>query len=130
MENLAGVNGCDDTVTQELEEAGIEIHSYDFLRDRGEVPTSIIGTLGGWGFERAWYYWIAKGPGIPPEIADKLHKTHGTDVRVDGHCGSISPRKAFKGFAVGHYHIDTQDGLNAIAETIREIISENGGHDE
>ena len=89
-----------------------------------EVPTKIIGSLHRWTFRRAWYYWTAEGPGIPPSYANELYKTHGTQVRVDGDCGCPSPLKIFKGFAVGDYHVDTQEGLIALADTIRKIIEE------
>lgn len=125
MQNLAGVERCDDDVIKELTEAGINYRSYKFLKEKGEVPTTIVGMLGQWTFERAWYYWIAKGPGIPPDIAEELHKTHGKDVRVDGHCGCPSPKEWFKGFGVGSYHVDTQEGLNALAAVILKIVKEN-----
>lgn len=125
MKNFAGISGCDQEIEEELRKAGIEVGSLEFLRTKGEVPTSIYGTLGQWSFERSWSYWVAEGPGIPPEQAMKLHATHGEVVRVDGDCGCPSPIERFKGFAVGCYHIDTQDGLNALAETISNIIAEN-----
>lgn len=89
----------------------------------GEVPTSIIGSLGPWGFKRAWRYWVAEGPGIPVGEAERLHATHGQVVRVAGHCGCPSPREWFKGFGVGCYHVDTQEGLNALADVIRGIVA-------
>ncbi|HWY36162.1 MAG TPA: hypothetical protein VNX68_16070 [Nitrosopumilaceae archaeon] len=89
-----------------------------------EVPTKILGSLHNWTFRRAWYYWAAEGPGIPPQYAMELHKTHGTQVRVAGHCGCPSPIEWYKGFAVGDYHVDTQEGLIALADTIRRIIAD------
>ena len=125
MQNFAGVENCDAEIENELEQAGIKPLSYEFIRKKGEVPTSIIGQLGGWSFERAWYYWVAKGPGIPPDVAEELHATHGQVVRVDGHCGCPSPLEWCKGFAVGSYHVDSQEGLNALAKTIQKIIDVN-----
>jgi hypothetical protein len=55
------------------------------------------------------------------EAAERLHATHGTQVRVDGHCGCPSPREWFKGFGVGHYHVDTPAGLKALADAIRSV---------
>lgn len=110
-------------LTKELEEAGIEIHKYDFLRDKGEVKTQVRGNLFNWSFERAWYYWMASGPGIPPQYANKLHEQHGSDVRVNGDCSCPSP-KQMRGFAVGNYHVDTQEGLNALAKTLRQIVED------
>lgn len=104
-----------------------QTHSLaEFLRDKsGEVKTTIKGFLYGWEFERAWYYWCAKGPGIPPDAAMRLHEKFGNDVRVAGHCGCPSPLEWYKGMAVPDYHIDTQMGLNALAALIRSIVEPN-----
>jgi hypothetical protein len=104
----------------ELRVAGIEPLSFD-LSPEGEVPCSRPGFFSGWSFKRAWYYWVARGPGIPPDIAEKLHATHGKQVRVEGHCGCPSPREYCKGFAVGMYHVDTPAGLKALVDTLRSI---------
>ena len=124
MDNYAGKSDKDDEIATELNLAGIEVHRYEMLRDRGEVKTAVIGSLYGWSFSRAWYYWVAKGPGIPPAYADVLHKHYGEEVRVDGDCTCPSPKEMFKGFAVGHYHVDTQIGLKALADVIRKVIAE------
>jgi hypothetical protein len=109
----------------ELSIAGIEANcDFEIFRKDREVPTKIFGSLYDWSFRRAWYYWSAIGPGIPPAYAMELHKTHGTQVRVAGHCGCPSPLEWYKGFAVGDYHIDTQEGLIALADTIRKIIED------
>lgn len=119
--NLAGVeNTSDAQCAAELEAAGIEVLRIP-IRSNGEVKTNVLGGLNSWSFRRAWYYWVAEGPGIPPDIAEELHAEHGKAVRVDGHCGCPSPTEWFKGFAVGRYHVDTQDGLNALAAVIRRI---------
>lgn len=126
MINLAGVEGCDKEIRKELIEAGINILEFPYVRD-GEVPTKIVGYLGPWSFYRAWYYWIASGDGIPPEIAEEFHKKHGQEVRVCGDCTSPAPSdRKYKNFAVGNYHIDTQIGLNAFAKLLKELI----GHEE
>jgi hypothetical protein len=125
MNNYAGMSDKDDEIATELEAAGIEVHKHEILRDRGEVKTSVMGSLHRWCFRRAWYYWVADGPGIPPVYADELHEKHGKDVRVDGHCGCPSPKEWFNGFAVGMYHVDTQEGLNALADTIRRVVAES-----
>jgi hypothetical protein len=108
------------TCEAELKAAGINITIFPRVRP-GEVPTLTFGGLSMWSFTRAWYYWIAEGPGIPPDVAEKLHAEFGHEVRVDGHCGCPSPREWFNGFGVGHYHVDTQRGLNALADTLRSI---------
>lgn len=128
MQNLARHDKTPEVINEvtaicraELEAAGIKVSEFDIFATRGEVPSRAIGGLLSWTFTRAWYYWVAEGPGIPPDIAEKLHATHGKDVRVDGHCGCPSPREWFKGFAVGRYHVDTQEGLNALADTLRSV---------
>jgi len=109
----------------ELKAAGIDVHIIRFFPgSRGEVPSNAHGTLAMWGFERAWYYWIAKGPGIPVELAEQLHATHGKVVRVAGHCGCPSPREWYKGFGVGDYHVDSPEGLRALADVLRSIFAE------
>ncbi len=124
MKNYAGVEDIDEELAAELEGAGIKAKRMEVFKNRGrEVNTSVIGTLHGWSFERAWYYWVAKGPGIPPADAEELHERHGKEIRVNGHCGCPSPKEQFGGFAVGHYHIDSQEGLNALAATIRKIVA-------
>lgn len=126
--NLAGAPDleADWVCASELSAAGITAQRFEFLRkSAGEVHTAVLGELPHWGFRRAWYYWVAEGPGIPPAYADTLHVAHGTAVRVNGHCGSPSPREQFRGFAVGLYHVDTLEGLCALADTIRRVLSDN-----
>lgn len=136
--NKAGEHeDTDDILTAELKAAGIptiyEVEpEYDnpstremFRKTSGEVKTSVRGTLHNWVFERAWYYWVAKGPGIDVDTAEKLHATHGQTVRVAGHCGCPSPREWFKGFAVGSYHVDDSEGLKALADVIKSIFEKN-----
>jgi hypothetical protein len=91
-------------------------------KQSGEVKTSVRGYLHGWTFERAWYYWMCSGPGIDVETAEVLHAAHGRVVRVAGHCGCPSPREWFKGLACGSYHVDTPEGLKALAATIRALV--------
>jgi len=126
MENFAGKADKDPEIANELKLAGItvQIMPEAFRTQHPEMRTIIIGELGPWTFKRAWYYWVAKGPGIPPKYADELHEKFGKKVRVDGNCRCPSPRESFKGFAVDHYHVDSQEGLNALADTIRQIIEE------
>lgn len=112
----------DTAVMSELITAAIHIDGpYESFRTHGEVPTAYLGEHCHWGFKRAWYYWIATGPGVPPDKAEEFHKTWGKQVRVDGHCGCPSPLEWCHGFAVGHYHIDTQEGLNAFAQLLKSI---------
>ena len=127
MINYAGRSDVDEQIADELRLAGIEVQRLPEVcrENHPEMRTIVLGALGPWHFERAWYYWVARGPGIPPAEAEALHAAHGKVVRVDGHCGAPSPREWFKGFAVGHYHVDTQEGLGALADTIRAILAAN-----
>ncbi len=126
LKNYAGVEGCDDALIEELELAGIEYCKLP-IKTSGEVPTSVIGEIkgSGWGFVRAWTYWVAKGPGIPLEDAMKLHDKYGQVVRVSGHCGCPSPLEYYRGFGCGSYHVDTLRGLKALADTIKMIMARN-----
>lgn len=113
-----------------LEHDGIASDSVlvkHFREGSGEVKTSVKGVLHGWVFERAWYYWRAKGPGIELEAAMALHATHGNVVRVDGLCGCPSPLERYQGLACGSYHVDTPEGLKALADTIRGLVAKAGG---
>lgn len=115
----------DEVCLEELSKAGIghdpTDEPADWLRENREVPFGYIGTHCRWMFRRAWYYWVAEGPGIPCDLAEEFHKEWGTQVRVDGHCGCPSPLYWFEGFSVGLYHIDTQEGLNAFAKLLSSI---------
>lgn len=119
--NYAGRSDVDDKIATELETAGIKIVRMPESWRAREVETVIAGELNQWGFQRAWYYWVCEGPGIPPDIAEELHKEFGQKVRVSGHCGCPSPLEWYHGFAVGLYHVDTQRGLNALADVLRKI---------
>lgn len=135
--NKAGDHAdTDDILRAELKAAGIPTLQEDagkspeyladlIRRQSGEVTTSVVGTLHGWEFDRAWYYWMAKGPGIDVDTAEVLHSTHGKVVRVAGHCGCPSPREWFKGLACGQYHVDTPEGLKALADTIKGLVEKS-----
>lgn len=128
----------DDILREELRAAGIPtLHETDesvasgrldkHLRSvSGEVKTCVIGSLYGWSFTRQWYYWAAQGPGIDVISAEKLHASHGKEVRVNGDAGAPSPREAFKGLGCGCYHVDTPGGLKALADTIKQLVAGNG----
>ena len=123
--NMAGVPDIDDAMIAELRAAGIGPLSMNLFKDpKQEVSTSVKGALFGWIFERAWYYWVARGPGISLEYAIPLHESYGTSARVEGHCGCPHPLEYLRGFAVGLYHVDTPQGLKALADTIRQVRSD------
>ncbi len=124
--NLAGVSAAlvDAQCRKELDIAGIDVTALpEVCRKSGEVKTIIVGSYAGWTFTRAWRYWIAKGPGIPVTEATKLHERHGNVTRVDGHCGCPSPLEQNKGLATGFYHIDAQEGLNALKQTLERVVN-------
>ena len=124
MQNLAGFRDPDPVCTLELNHAGIPITVLpESLRARGEVTTRVVGFLHGWAFERAWCYWVAKGPGLPFDVATDLHARHGNVVRVDGHCACPSPLEWFRGLGVGHYHVDTGEGLKALADAVKAVVA-------
>lgn len=122
----------DEVLTQELHDAGImtlddKEHLSTAVKDvfkksSGEVVTSVIGELHGWTFRRAWRYWVATGPGIDVLSAEALHREWGHVVRVDGDATCPSPRDRYKGFGCSLYHIDTPEGLAALARTLNMIV--------
>ena len=134
MKNLAAgfhvsnahiIEMTDKQIREELTQAGIPIKSE---RGKSEVPYTLIGNLNGWIFTRAWYYWVARGPGIPFEKAKILFDEFGKDVRSNGHCLSVDyPPYGFvtqvdeRAGGVCAYHIDTQKGLNALAAVIEKL---------
>lgn len=124
LPNYAKRSDVDDALIRELNLAGIEHQKFpeSFREHYGEVNTIILGTLLGWKFQRAWRYWIADGPGIPLDAASSLQEKFGKEVRVDGSCTCPSPLDAFKGLGVGRYHVDTQSGLRALADTIKRVV--------
>lgn len=89
-----------------------------------EVPSAVIGILNGWTFTRAWYYWVAKTDTHPltREAARELHAAHGKTARVDGHCGCPSPDEWWSESwnQPDHYHIDSSEGLRALAQAIKD----------
>ena len=127
MNNLAGVDSvqADAECEAELKSAGIEMENFpECMRHRmGEVKTVVAGGLHGWSFTRAWYYWIAKGPGLPLEYAMRLYRDCGKEVRVAGHCAGVSPLW-YSGLSVGSYHVDTLEGLSALSKAIRQAVND------
>lgn len=132
--NKAGDHAdTDDILRAELKAAGIptlqeaEGKGPEFLAEllrstSGEVKTSVVGSLHGWEFKRAWYYWMCKGPGIELAAADRLQASHGKTVRASGDCACRGPRFWFNGMACGSYHVDDAEGLKALADTIKGIV--------
>lgn len=136
--NKAGDHTDTDSILlAELKAAGIpslweaeEVKDSTSLRkmireQSGEVKTSELGVLHGWKFTRNWYYWSAEGPGIDVETAEALHAVHGKEVRVAGHGSCLSPREWYKGLACGFYHVDTPEGLLALANCIKSLVEKS-----
>lgn len=128
MKNQAGPRSPekDAELVAELEAAGITPVKMSLDISRSDVQTGVFGHVeNSWAFYRFWYYWSAEGPGIPVEAAEALHNAHGQAVRVDGHCGCPHPREHFKGLGVGRYHVDTAEGLKALADTIKSVMAKS-----
>lgn len=90
MQNLTGVEGCDEQIKKELREAGIHLVFHE-QKPRGEVATSVTGELGDLTFHRAWYYWVVNGP-VRLDLAQQMYANESRrDVRVAGHCAAPLP---------------------------------------
>ena len=123
--NLAYQEDVDEQLSAELAAAGIETLRLRY-KSSGEARTSVMGVIEPWDFRRAWRYWIAEGPGIPVDLAERLHAEYGTEVRVGGSCVCPSPREHYHGFGVDLYHVDVTAlgrGLAALAKMVREVLS-------
>ncbi len=119
MRNLAGDERANESITDELEAAGIERVAID---RHGEVPATIGGRLGAFTFRRAWYYWMVEGP-MPLEVARRLYADPigVADVRVAGHCGCPPPDEWAEDGFVLDYHIDSAVGLRLFADAVRSL---------
>ena len=117
--NMAGSQCKPYVIAGELLCARIEVVPDQSTKGM-EVDCRLVGRYKGWTFRRLWYYWAAEGPEIPLVYAKALHESHGKEVRVHGDCGAPAPTGP-----VGHYHVDTQSGLNALMATIRHVETAN-----
>lgn len=129
--NYAGcgpVDTIDGFLRAELEAAGVEVISTPLrMGFNSEVNTRIYGALGPWGFRRAHCYWVAEGPGLPLIHAIPLWQKCGSVCRVNGDCTGPHPLQN-QGFGVGLYHVDTTEGLKALALTIQHILDFHAPH--
>jgi len=92
MINLAGVEDCDLTITQELNTSGIE-RVYIGERIGDEVKSQYIGKCNNFIFVRAWTYWIVSGY-MPLQYAKEMYaKFKNLNIRVAGHCGNPPPEE-------------------------------------
>ena len=116
MRNLARVDDCDVYIRAELLLA--DITAVAVGRTTCEVPYSVIGRHRGWTFTRAWYYWVCRadpGKALPSKSAKTLSDRYHKEIWIDGHCGCPEFDETQHGPAVGLYHVDTVEGLRALA---------------
>lgn len=90
MQNLAGHKDSTRICREELLAAGIPTEALN--EPYGEPQSWVGGTLNGFTFRRAWYYWIVEGP-MPLDTANRLYADPigARDVRAAGHCGCPLP---------------------------------------
>lgn len=122
-------------VAAELIEAGITVFKTG-TAPTGEVPTDLIGRLGGWEFTRAWTYWVARGR-MPIAAARALEdmgsfadyhvrwpskSTWHPDVIAREYVqeSEAFPRDDSTAY-VTMYHIDTPDGLKQFADFVKSL---------
>ncbi len=123
MDNLAGCELDSGTklAREELEFAGVDVLELpESMTTRGEVKIRVAGHIDRWDFHRAWYYWVVKGPGLPLEYAVPLDEKWGKEARVGGDCACRGAAFWGKGHSIDLYHVDTKEGLKALADAIRQ----------
>lgn len=108
MKNLAHDEECDRLIRQELDRCGIPIIPAE--KARSDVPYKIRGKLGGFEFDRYWYYWSVEGM-VPLEVAKKLYDdpVGKTDIRCNGHCGCPLPEQGLTWIADGKVIVKTSE---------------------
>lgn len=124
MYNLAGIDSrvTSELCTVELSKAGVAL-MHDHHATNGEVQSHITGLLTykdgevSVEFRRLWYYWsVHLSRPLPQAVAEVLNKKWEQEIRVDGYAGGKSPDP--RGVTV--YHVDTQEGLNALVIALNE----------
>lgn len=101
-------------VAAELIEAGITVFKTG-TAPTGEVPTDLIGRLGGWEFTRAWTYWVARGR-MPIAAARALYAAGNRSIRCGGDC-TVSPPDEHKTYiAVDGREIATAEDMGSFAD--------------
>lgn len=140
MRNLAGASNAGRYIRNELEAAGIPVVRAPLL-DR-EVRTRLEGRLGDFTFERAWTYWVVKGP-MPLDLAIALDMLYGNScaIRAAGFAGGpryhewgrlrlvtwrtpdgsngkpgLAGARAF----IESFHIDNEEALRGFVNFLRE----------
>ncbi len=127
MHNLAGVPTpiTDAMIRVELAKAGIPaVHVSKSTH--GEVPCTVIGILRDLRsgqdivFERLFCYWAVRlRIAVPLDQAKALNDKWGKVVRINGGPGIEGEIWQFCEEGVYYYHVDTQEGLNALVGAIR-----------
>lgn len=113
----------DERIKIELTRARIDLRELDHdERKRSEVPATIGGRIGAFTLQRAWMYWVVKGP-MPLDAARALYADPigADDVRVAGHCGCPPPDEWARDGFVDSYHIDSVAGLRLFADAVRNL---------
>lgn len=92
MRNLAGAHYCDDVIQEELSQAGVPIVEVPRDDVHSEVPYTLEGRIRPFRFQRAWYYWVVKGP-VSIEAAREMYANPigRKDVRAGGDCTCPEP---------------------------------------
>lgn len=126
MKNIAGIDPeiATKECAAELAAANIPAVSMpQYTAKFSEVKSEFVGRLNGWFFTRAWYYWIArtKSNPFPADVANQIH----FDCRVDGDCAR---RPATEGVFL--FHVDTLDGLIALAKAIKALPLVDPTHED
>jgi len=123
--------GLNQLLISELEHAGIEWVAHGSVPERTEVFTNITGSLGTWKFTRAWRYWVATSPeGLRITLAESLHYYLGRSARANGDAACRGPQVSSESSRTQGYHLDSQDGLNALASTIRKQLHKEWAAEE
>lgn len=131
MHNLAGVAKpvSNAVVCVELAKAGVTSFQGTSVRER-EVGADVVGILTFQNgqevlFVRGWYYWeVYFYEPMPYDAACELNTHWGKQVRVDGGAGGRELSALCKQLGgVYTYHVDTQEGLNALVQAIDAVCA-------
>jgi hypothetical protein len=133
-ESKRDLKKLDDSILQELDGTGINIHEFGHIAERpmktllfgvratGEVPYRTFGTLHHFILKRAWRYWIVIGD-VPMRLARTIYADDvGRQyIRTNGYAGNEDPIRFAK---VHSYHIDSKEGLIRFAEIVNHYYDE------
>ena len=122
MENLAGIQNCDETIMRELKLAAIPYIKTE--RNDTDVPYTVIGALGDGNvaekfiFERQPSYWLARGP-VPLPVAAILNQNKDARAESVSAGGDYTPpgEGATEG-DINQFRIPTLEGLKVFVQTL------------